>query len=145
MSKITFNTELKGFGNNTGIEVSPSILDELGGGKRPPVKVTVNNYTYQSSVGSMSGMYLISFPKANREATGLAAGDSITVTLELESKDRAVVIPKELERALQDAGLLNAFQNLAYSKRKEFARQINEAKADDTRRRRIDKIIDSFK
>ena len=46
--QTTFATVIRGFGNNTGIELPPPSLAELGGGKRSPVVVTVADYTYQS-------------------------------------------------------------------------------------------------
>ena len=93
----------------------------------------------------MGGRYMISFPKANREATGLKAGDDITVELELDEGVREVVIPAELQDALDENNVAGTFAGLAYSKRKEFARQVNEAKAEETRNRRIDKIIAELK
>ena len=84
---------------------------------------------------------MISFPKAHRQATGLVANDDITVVLELDSGVREVLVPSDLKKALKVSGLKSTFDNLAYSKRKEYVRQVNEAKADETKNRRIDKII----
>lgn len=143
--KTSFTTKLLGFGNNTGIEVPAENLQALGTSKKPPVSVTVNGFTYKSTVAVMGGRSMISFPKANREATGLAAGDEIAVVLELDDGVREVVIPPALHAELIAHKLLETFNALAYSKRKEFARQINDAKADETRNRRLDKIIASLK
>lgn len=139
--KTSFSTKLLGFGNNTGIEVPEENVAELGTSKRPPVNVEVNDFKYKSTVAVMGGRYMISFPKANREATGLKAGDSIKVTLELDEGVREVVVPPVLESALKKARLDKTFDALAYSKRKEFARQVAEAKAEDTRDRRVAKIL----
>ena len=48
-----FETTMSQFGNNTGIEVPPAVLEALGGGKRPAVVVSVNGYEYRSTVGVM--------------------------------------------------------------------------------------------
>jgi bifunctional DNA-binding transcriptional regulator/antitoxin component of YhaV-PrlF toxin-antitoxin module len=114
---------------------------ELGTNKRPPVNVNVNGFTYKSTVAVMGGRYMISFPKANRVATGLKAGDEIRVILELDEGVREVVVPQALQDALKKNSLSEKFAKLAYSKRKEYARLVNDAKADDTRNRRIEKII----
>ncbi len=142
MKKTTFQTTIKGFGNNTGIEVPSESIDELGSGKRPPVEVKIGNYMYKSTVGVMGGMYLVSLSKAHREASGLSAGDKITVTLELEEGVREVEVPKYLKSTLVKENLYDVFSKLTYSKRKEFVRQVNEAKGEDTRDRRIIKIIE---
>jgi bifunctional DNA-binding transcriptional regulator/antitoxin component of YhaV-PrlF toxin-antitoxin module len=139
--KTSFETILLGFGNNTGIQVPEANLRALGTSKKPPVTVTVNGFEYKSSVAVMGGKYMISFPKANREATGLKAGDAISVTLVLDEGIREVTVPSELQTALIKHQLAEKFNGLAYSKRKEFARQVVEAKAIDTRSRRIEKII----
>lgn len=141
----TFDTVILGFGNNTGIEIPADSLAALGGGKRPPVTVTIGSYTYRSTAGVMGGRSLISLPKAHREAAGLKTGDPVTVTLTLEEGPRTVDVPPSLAAALQEAGLSDAFERLAYSKRKEFARQVADAKAEKTRDRRIGKVLDALR
>ncbi len=139
--KTTFDTKLQGSGNNTGIRVPEENIAELGDSKRPPVNVAVNGFKYKSTVAVMGGNFMISFPKANREATGLKAGDDIKVVLELDEGVREVDMPQTLKVALATENLTEVFARLAYSKRKEFARQVNDAKAEDTRNRRIEKIV----
>jgi|SRR5581483_10334781 len=143
--RTTFDTVILGAGNNTGIEVPPDALDALGAGKRPPVVVTVGSYTYRSTPGVMGGRSMISLSKAHREAAGLKAGDPVSVTLELEQGPRPVDVPAELEAALAAAGLTDEFARQSYSKRKEFARQVAEAKAEATRDRRIARVLDSLR
>jgi bifunctional DNA-binding transcriptional regulator/antitoxin component of YhaV-PrlF toxin-antitoxin module len=143
--QTTFETVILGFGNNTGIEVPPPSLAELGGGKRSPVVVTVADYTYRSTLGVMGGRTLVSLPKAHRDAAGLKAGDTVTVTLALDEGPRTVEVPPPLQAALDQAGLTDRFVSLAYSKRKEFARQVSDAKGDATRARRIDKVLDTLR
>ena len=144
MSMTTFETVILRFGNNTGIEVPAGSLAELGSGKRPPVLVTVAGYRYRSTVGVMGGRTLISLPKAHRDASGLKAGDTVTVSLALDAGSRHVDVPPALQAALHEAGLHERFAALAYSRRKEFARQVNDAKGDDTRQRRIEKILQAL-
>jgi antitoxin component of MazEF toxin-antitoxin module len=143
--KTTFTSKLRGFGNNTGIEVPEANIKELSASKKPPVNVDVNGFKYKSTVAVMGGKFMISFPKANREATGLKADDDITVTLELDEGIREVVVPAVLQNALQTNMLSETFDKLSYSKRKEFARQVNDAKTDETRERRIEKVIAAVK
>lgn len=139
--QTSYQTVILGFGNHAAIEIPEKNLAELGGSKRAPLKVTVNGYTYQSTATAMDGKCLVVFPTRDREASGAAAGDTLTVTLELDDGYREVTMPPELTAALKANQLDAVFHDLAYSKRKEFARQVAEAKAEDTRARRIDKII----
>lgn len=84
----------------------------------------------------------MSLSKAHRDASGLKAGDAVTVTLELEEGRREVDVPSALQDALERAGLVDRYASLAYSKRKELARLVSEAKTDATRARRVEKALD---
>lgn len=139
---ITFTTSITLEGNNTGIEVPPDVIAALGTSKKPPVVVTVAGYTYRSTVAVMGGLYMISLSKAHREAAGVKGGDEVEVTLELDTAPRTVEIPDDLAAALAEkSGAREKFDALAPSKKKEFVRQVVEAKAEDTRNRRIAKIV----
>jgi bifunctional DNA-binding transcriptional regulator/antitoxin component of YhaV-PrlF toxin-antitoxin module len=142
--KTTYETLVIGFGNHASIEIPDKNLSEIGGNKRAPLKVTINGYTYQSTATGVNGKCMVVFPTRDREASGAAAGDRITVTLELDDGYRHVKVPTELHEALVKRGLDEVFHNLIYSKRKEFVRQVHEAKAEETKNRRIEKILDQL-
>lgn len=99
--KVTFQTFLKAFGNNTGIVVPPEQLALLSSSKRPTVTVDANGYRFESVVASMKGEYLISFSKAHREASGFTPGQALTVSLSLLETPRTVTLPKYLETLLE--------------------------------------------
>jgi hypothetical protein len=143
--RTTFVTRIAADGNNTGIEVPPDNLAELGSSRRPPVVVAIGGYSYRSTVATMGGRHLIPLSKAHREASGLGAGDEVTVTLTLDEGPREVEIPAPLRTALVEAGLLEAFEAMSYTKRKEACRQVAEAKAEDTRARRVEKVVDGLR
>src|SRR4051794_36621858 len=81
----TFSTTLYGSGNNVAIVVPDEVVDGFARGKRVPVVVHVDDgFSYRSSITSMGGRYLISFSAAVRAATGKAAGDRVTVRLDVD-------------------------------------------------------------
>lgn len=137
----TYETVVIGEGNHASLEIPDKNLAEIGGNRRAPLKVTINEHTYQSTATGVGGKCMVVFPTRDREASGATAGDVITVTLELDSGYRQVDVPAELAEALAKSGLSEQFQNLTYSKRKEFARLVADAKTDDTKLRRIEKVI----
>ena len=140
--KETFNTILKTDGNNVGIEVPPEVIAKLGTSKKPPVIVTLAGYTYRNTVAVMGGKFMISLSKANREAAGVKGGDQVEITLELDEEPRTVAVPDDLAAALSaKSGAKEIFDALAFSKRKEFVRQVEEAKTQETRDRRIAGIV----
>lgn len=143
--KTTYKTVVIGYGNHAAIEIPSANLAEIGGNKRAPLKITINGYTYQSTATGVDGKCMVVFPTRDREASGTKAGDRITVTLELDDGYRNVYVPEELSRALVANGLSETFHNLAYSKRKEFARLVAEAKGPETKTRRIENILSQLK
>jgi Bacteriocin-protection, YdeI or OmpD-Associated/Domain of unknown function (DUF1905) len=139
--KTTFETTVKAIGNNTGIEVPEQNMAELGSSKKPAINVDLSGYKYQSTVGVMGGKYMIPLSSAHRAASKLKGGDAITVTLELDLEPRGVELPEDLAAALEASGTRAAFEKSAPSKRKEFVRQVVEAKTKETRVRRIEKVV----
>jgi len=141
-----FRTVLHQQGNNVGIVVPDEIVAELGAGKRPLVKVTIDGrYSFVYTIAVMGGRNMIGFSAAHRAASGSRGGDEVEVDLELETAPREVDIPPQLAAALAaDPVAAAAFDKLSYTFRKEHARAISEAKADETRQRRLDKILASL-
>ena len=139
--RATYTTTVIGDGNHASIHVPDEILAELGANRRAPLKVTIGGHTYRSTATAVNGDCRVVFPQADRDAAGAKAGDTVMVELELETGHREVELPAELEAALTAAGLRDVFEALTYSKRREFARQVAEAKAAETRVRRVDKVL----
>jgi hypothetical protein len=142
---MRFETSLLLVGNNTGIDVPPAVLDELGGGKRPLVNVTVNDsYSYRSAVAPMGGRYLISFSSDKRAATGLKGGETISVELTLDTEPRTVEVPDDLAAALSAAGLRETFDRISPSQQKAHVTNVEAAKAAETRARRVAGVVEKL-
>lgn len=130
--------------NATGIQVPPEVVAAFGSGKRPKVKVSLNGYTYRTTMAAYGAVFMLPLSQEHREAAGVQAGDMVEVTLELDTEPRTVDVPDDLAAALAESGLRDAFDGLAYSTRKEHVRQVESAKAAETRQRRIAKIVASL-
>jgi hypothetical protein len=141
---VSFSTTITKSGsiNATGITVPAEVMSALSTSKKPSVKVSLNGYTYSSTVAVMSGAFMIPLSQAHREASGLNGGDQVEVTLELDLEPRTVEIPADLLSAMSaKEGAAKVFEALAFSKRKELVRQVNDAKTQETRDRRITGIV----
>lgn len=141
----TYTTTVIGSGNHASIEIPDTNLHEINGTRRAPLKITINNHTYQSTATGVDGKCMVVFPQRERDAAHVQAGDTITVTLELDSGYRNVDLSPELVTALNKSGLQETFAALTYSPRREHARSVADAKTDATRDRRIDTIINSLR
>jgi len=128
--------------NATGLRVPAESIAELGAGKKPKVKITLNGYTYRSTVAAYGDVFMLPLSAEHRNAAGVQAGDVVEVTLELDLEPRTVDVPEDLAAALAaQPGARDAFDKLSYTMRKEYARQVESAKAQETRERRIAKIV----
>ena len=143
---MRFRTKLLQLGNNVGIEVPQSAIDELGAGKKPPVSVVINDdYSYRSTVAVMGGKYLISFSSAHRAASGYSGGDDVEITLELDTEPRELVIPSALQEAFDaNPDAAAAFAKLSNSKQRAEAGLIDAAKTDETRDKRLAKLLEAL-
>lgn len=130
----------------TGLPVPESVIEALGSGKRPAVVVTIDRgYTYRSTVGVMDGQFLVPLSASHRAAAGIAAGDTVEVSLEVDTLPRTVDLPEDLAAALQEADVRAAFDTLSNSRQRALADPVTQAKAPETRARRIEKAVESLR
>jgi hypothetical protein len=109
---------------------------------RAPVKVTLNGYTYRSTIASMGGTVCIPLRKSNREAAGLEGGETIDVKIELDSEKREIKPPDDLIKALKAAPpAWDRWQELSFTHQREYVEAIEEARKPETRARRIEGAV----
>ena len=128
--------------NATGFVVPEDVVAKLGQGKKPKVVVSLKGYSYRSTIHVMGGKSLLPLAKVHREKSGVKGGEKVEVTLEVDAAPREVEVPKDLAAALKKAGATAGFAALSFTYRKEHVRAIGEAKAPETRARRIAKAVD---
>jgi hypothetical protein len=124
----------------TGIPVPNEVIEALGSGRRPPVTITINGYTYRTTAVRMGGRFFVPLSAENREAAGVVAGDEVTVDLDLDTVPREVTMPDDLASAMDDEARA-AYDGLSYTHRKEWVRWVEEAKKPETRATRIEKTV----
>lgn len=126
----------------TGIAVPDEVMAALAAGKKPPVRVTINGHTYRSTVATIDGQPMVGVSADNRAAAGVAGGDEVDVTIELDTAPREVEVPPELATALAaDPAARAFFESLSNSNKSWHTLQIAGAKTDETRQRRIEKSL----
>ena len=130
----------------TGIEVPDEIVDALGAGRKPAVRVTIGDHSYRSTVAARGGRFLLPLSGEHRLQAGVAAGDVVDVAVELDTEPRVVAVPPDLAEAIHaDPGVRNAFNGLSYSGRLRHVLSVEGARTDETRRRRIAKTVDALR
>lgn len=141
-TKVKFTTTIFQQGNNTGIEVPEDALQKFNAGKKVPVKVTLNGFSYRSTTAVMGGKNLIPLSAERRTAAKVKGGDKLEITLELDDAPREVELPEDFAKALgKNKKAAQFFETLSYSAKQRYVLPIGQAKAEDTRLRRIEKAI----
>src|SRR5947208_297215 len=130
----------------TGIRVPDDIVESLGAGRRPPVRVTINGYTYRSTIAVMGTDYMAGVNADNRTGAGVAGGDKVDVDIELDTQPREVSVPADLASALAaEPEARRTFDRLSYSNKSWHILQVEGAKTDETRQRRLTKSIEALR
>ena len=126
----------------TGIPVPDEVVAGLGPGKRHAITVTLNGHSYRSSVAPYRGKYMIALSAENRTKAGVAGGDEVDVTIELDEQPRTVEEPEALTTALgADPAARAAFDKLSFSNQRRHVLAIEGAKTDATRMRRLEAVL----
>jgi hypothetical protein len=112
---------------------------DVWGKAKVPVKVTVNGYTWRSTVANRGGIQYIVVNAEARRSAGVKAGDVVTIVLKPDTEKREIEIPPQLRKAL-GAKLTQKLDGLSFTHKKEFIVWYSEAKKDETRGRRVQKM-----
>lgn len=144
---MKFRALIEGAGKSAaGIEVPAEVVTALGYTKRPPVRVTINGYTYRSTVATVGGRFMVGVSNEVRASAGVAAGDEVDIVMELDTAPREVAVPAELAKELAaDPAARQAFEALSYSKQRLLVDPVANAKTDATRDRNVAKALSSLR
>ena len=142
-ARISFRAMLELNGKTaTGIRIPPEVVEGLGAGRKPPVRITIGGHSYRSTVASRGDRYLVGVSAENRERAGVAAGDVLDVEIELDTAPREVTVPAELAEALdREPDARRFFDGLTHSQQQWFVLSVEQVKTPETRRRRVEKAV----
>jgi hypothetical protein len=128
------------------VEVPNDVVQALGGKGRIPVSATFDGIPYRGSIVRMGGTSVLGVLKGIIEQLGADVGDSLEVTVELDTQERTVEVPAELAAAIRTEPWLGAaWTALSFTARKELARSVEEAKKPETRARRVEKALEQLR
>jgi bifunctional DNA-binding transcriptional regulator/antitoxin component of YhaV-PrlF toxin-antitoxin module len=144
---MRFETELLLNGKTaTGIAVPEGIVEKLGGGRRAPVTVSLNGYTFQTSLGTVSGQVMIPVSAAVRGAAGVEAGDLLVVDIEPRTEPVVVEVPEDLRAALAaEPQVRTFFEGLTASQQRGYTEWVDGAKTAETRQRRLELSLQALR
>jgi hypothetical protein len=146
--KLTFKVELLQAEDSsaTGIEAPFSVQEVFGTKARVPVRGTINGFAFRSSLMPMGGCHMMAVNRGMREDAGVKAGDVVEIVMERDEAERSVEIPPPLKKELGKSKTAAAnWEKQSYSNQKAMALSITEAKQEETRVRRLAKVMDILK
>jgi hypothetical protein len=135
-------TVLQGGATATGIPIPEDVIEALGAGRKPAVTITLNGYTYRSTVATVDGRPMVGLSAENRAASGIRGGDEVEVELAVDTAPRTVETPADLRAALAaEPAALAFYEGLSYSNKRWHVLQLEAAKTAETRQRRLGKSM----
>ncbi len=142
---LELHTTIEPVGPAAAIMLTDAQVAELSTRKTPPVVVTIAGRSARLRVARMGEVICIGLSKAARAELGVQIGDEVDVSIAADEQERTVEVPDELAAALDaDPAARAAFDALSFTRRKEIARGIADAKQDATRQRRLAKALEEL-
>jgi hypothetical protein len=140
---MRFRAELESAGKTTaGFEVPEDVVEGLGGGGHPKVTVTVDGFTFRTSIARMGGRFLLGVSGERRAQSGMTPGQVYDVDVELDTAPRETEVPDDLAAALtEDTAAKTFWDTLSHSKQSWHVHQVTSAKKAETRAARIEKSV----
>jgi len=144
---MRFRAELESHGRiATGVDVPAEVVRALGAGGQPPVAVTVNGYTWRTSIASTGGRFMVGVSAQARAGAGVTAGDVLDVEVGHDAAPRAVDVPEDLAAALAEAPDARArFDELSYSHQRRYVEAVLAAKRPETRLNRVGRTVEMLR
>jgi Domain of unknown function (DUF1905)/Bacteriocin-protection, YdeI or OmpD-Associated len=148
MGKLKFKVKLEGMESSdvAGLSAPFDVEKTFGTRARVPVRGTINGFAFRSSLMPMGGCHRMVVNKQMREGAGVKAGDIVDVVMERDDAPRTVEVPSLLKKELAKSKTAQAnWEKLSFTHRKEMARSITDVKQEETRQRRLAKVMDVLK
>jgi hypothetical protein len=148
MRKIKFKVKLDGMESSEVAALSaPFDVEETFGTRaRVPVRGTINGFPFRSSLMPMGGCHRMVVNKTIRDGAGVKAGDTVSVVMERDEEARTIDPPQLLKKELAKSRMAQAnWEKQSFTNKREMARSIADAKQEDTRARRLAKVMDVLK
>ena len=146
--RLRFNVKLVGQEGSsaTGFYAPPEVVEAFGTRARVPVRGTINGHPFRSSLMPMGGQHCMAVNRTMRDGAKVKAGDVVEVVLERDCEERTVEAPAELKKELaKSKAARERWEELSFTVKKEMARSITEAKQEETKKRRLVKVMEVLK
>jgi hypothetical protein len=146
--KLRFTAKIEGKEAGVVAAITPpvNVPEFFGTRARVPVRGTINGYPFRSSLSPCGGYHMMPVNKTLRQGAGAQPGDLVDVVMERDDEERTVEVPPLLKKELAKNKVAQSnWQKLSFTHKKEMALAIVGAKQEETRARRLGKIVEVLK
>jgi hypothetical protein len=146
--KLRFRAKIAGKEAGVVAAITPpvDVVEWFGTRGRVPIRGTINGFAFRSSLMPMGGCHMMPVNKILCQGAGVQPGDIVEVVMERDEEERTVEAPPELEKALANSKKARErWDGLAFTHKKEMAISISGAKQEETKKRRLAKVVQVLK
>jgi hypothetical protein len=146
--KLRFKAKLEGKESGVVAAITPpvDVPEHFGTRGRVPIRGTINGFPFRSSLMPMGGCHMMPVNMNLRKGAGAKPGDIVEMVMERDEEERTVEAPPELKKELaKKKKAQERWDSLAFTHKKEMANSISGAKQDETRKRRLAKVMGVLK
>ncbi len=146
--KLRFQTKIQGKDAGVVAAITPpvDVVEWFGTRARVPIRGTINGFPFRSSLMPMGGCHMMPVNKTLCQGAGVRPGDTVDVVMERDTEERTVEAPPELKKELaKSKKAQERWEKLAFTHKKEMANCIRDAKQEETKRRRLAKVMEVLK
>jgi Domain of unknown function (DUF1905)/Bacteriocin-protection, YdeI or OmpD-Associated len=119
------------------------VVEVFGTRARVPVRGTINGFPFRSSLMPCGGRHRMPVRKTLQDGAEVRPGDTVSVVLERDEAERTVAAPQVLKKELRNSKTAQArWEKLSFTHKKEIALSLTGAKQEQTRARRLAKVLD---
>lgn len=143
-NKLRFQAKIQGSEAGVVAAIAPPVdaIEYFGTRARVPIRGTINGIAFRSSLMPMGGCHMMPVNKTLCRSAGVKPGDIVDVVMERDAEERTVEAPPELKKELaKSKAAQKRWDELAFTHKKEMANSISGAKQEETRKRRLAKVI----
>ena len=144
LKALQFKAKIEGKEAGVVAAITPPVdVPEMFGTRaRVPIRGTINGFPFRSSLMPCGGRHMMPVNKVLREGAGVRPGDTVDVVMERDEAERTVEAPPQLKKELaRNKKAREKWETLSFSHKKEMAIAIRDAKQEETRARRLAKIM----
>lgn len=127
------------------IDMPFDVREQFGSSSRISVNASIDGFCYSTSlIPGAEGHYMV-ISQEMRDAAGKVLGDTLSVVLDIEDKPREIAVPADIQQALKkNVVACERFTALAYTHRKRYIEWIKDAKKQETRVKRITRLVEEM-